>query len=151
MPDPAGEITITRVFDAPRELVFRSWTEPAQLASWFGPRNFTTPLSSVSMDVRPGGEWSACMVSDADGGEHWTGGVYREVVEPERLVFTWRDPGDGREFREDSVVTVVLVEVDGKTEMTFRQTGFTTGQGRANVCEGWSSSFDCLLEYVTRS
>lgn len=102
------------------------------------------------MDVRPGGHWRACMIAEADGTEYPTGGVYHEVVEPERLVFTWADPGDGGEFTEgDSVVTVVLTDLGDKTEMTFHQAGLTTEQGRANVQDGWSQSLDRLAESLS--
>ena len=87
---PIGrEFTITRVFDAPRELVWKAWTDPEQVARWFGPRGFSTPRSTVTMDVRPGGTFEFTMVSDDDGNEIPSGGTFLEVEEPERLV--WRD------------------------------------------------------------
>jgi uncharacterized protein YndB with AHSA1/START domain len=63
------EFTITRVFDAPRELVWRAWTDPEHMSRWFGPHGFTTPLATVTMDVRPGGTFEFTMVSDDDGNE----------------------------------------------------------------------------------
>lgn len=81
----AAELVITRVLDAPRRVVFKAWTDPAQAVRWWGPRGFTT--HSCTMDVQPGGACSLCMRSP-EGVEHWRHGVYREVVEPERLVFT---------------------------------------------------------------
>ena len=65
-----SEFTITRVFDAPRELVFRAWTDPDQFSRWWGGRGTTTPRETMRMDVRPGGEWYADMTSDADGSKH---------------------------------------------------------------------------------
>ena len=93
--DTANGITITRVFDAPRERVWKEWIEPERFADWFGGPASEVPLSSVSMDVRPGGSWRLTMLVDSGRGEiHWRG-QYREVVEPERLVFTVCDrPGD---------------------------------------------------------
>src|SRR5881396_3140689 len=87
------ELLVTRVFDAPCELVFRVWTDPEHAALWWGPQGFTT--ISCEMDVRPGGAYRACMRSPA-GTRHCRRGVYREVSAPERLVFTfaWED-GDG--------------------------------------------------------
>ena len=77
--DPERGITITRVFDAPRELVFKAWTEPAQFAEWFGGRGATIPLESVEMDVRPGGTWRATMFAGPERTEIAWKGVYREV------------------------------------------------------------------------
>jgi uncharacterized protein YndB with AHSA1/START domain len=94
MAEPPAGITITRVFDAPRERVWQEWTEPEGFADWFGGAGAEVPLSTVSMDVRPGGSWRATMFADPGRREiHWKG-EYREVVEPERLVFTVSDrPG----------------------------------------------------------
>jgi len=141
-PATEREFTITRVFDAPRELVFRAWTDPAHLAAWFGPRGCTTPLSTIAADVRPGGSWRATMIRDDTSVEYPTGGFYIEVREPERLVFTWTEPGGG----DESIVTVVLADIGGHTEMTFHQAGFTSDETRTGVHEGWSSSFDRLAE-----
>jgi uncharacterized protein YndB with AHSA1/START domain len=141
-PATEREFTITRVFDAPRELVFRAWTDPAHLAAWFGPRGCTTPLSTIAADVRPGGNWRATMIRDDNGAEYPTGGFYIEVREPERLAFTWTEPGGG----DESIVTVVLADIGGRTEMTFHQAGFTSDESRTGVHEGWSSSFDRLAE-----
>jgi uncharacterized protein YndB with AHSA1/START domain len=82
-----AEIIVTRVFDAPRERVWRAWTEPAELARWWGKRGWTTPPDSVTMDVRPGGEFSLLSVSDEDGSEMRVDTTYREIVPPERLSF----------------------------------------------------------------
>src|SRR5258705_11539625 len=80
------EFVITRVVDAPPRLVFKIWTDPEHLMQWWGPQGFTTPFHE--MDVRPDGAFRICMRSP-DGTDHWLQGVYREVVAPERLVFTW--------------------------------------------------------------
>ncbi|TQM03922.1 SRPBCC family protein [Pseudonocardia kunmingensis] len=140
------QFTIVRELDAPRELVFRAWTDPEHLTRWFGPRGCSTPRASIAMDVRPGGTWRATMVVDETGQEFPTGGFYLEVREPERLVLTWREPGGDSE----SVVTVELADLgDGRTAMTFHQAGFTTEETRRGVHEGWSSAFDRLTEHVT--
>jgi hypothetical protein len=73
------EFTITREFAAPRELVFRAWTDPEHLTRWYGPRGFTTPRDSIAADVRPGGTWRATMIVDETGQEIPTGGFYLEV------------------------------------------------------------------------
>jgi uncharacterized protein YndB with AHSA1/START domain len=141
-PSQQRQFTITRVFDAPRELVFRAWTDPARMAAWFGPRGCTTPLSTIATDVRPGGTWRATMIRDDNGAEYPTGGFYIEVSEPERLVFTWREPGSG----EESVVTVELADLGGRTEMTFHQAGFSSDETRSGVHEGWASAFERLAD-----
>lgn len=139
--------TITRVFDAPRELVFKAWTEPARFAQWFGLRDSTIPLESVAMDVRPGGGWRATMIAGPERMEIQWKGAYREVVPPERLVFTLSDqPGD-----EAEVVTVSLTDLGGKTEMVFQQRGgHLTEEGYARAAEGWSAFFERLAEHVAQ-
>jgi uncharacterized protein YndB with AHSA1/START domain len=141
MADPpiGREFTITRVFDAPRELVWKAWTDPEQVARWFGPRGFTTPPSTVTMDVRPGGTFEFTMVSDDDGTEIPSGGTFLEVVEPERLV--WRD----RDI--DLTVTITFADLGGRTEMTCRVAGKTGG---APAYDGWSTMFDKLAESLAR-
>lgn len=81
---PKAELVLTRSFDAPRDLVFKVWTDPKHLAHWWGPHGFTTQIRE--MDVRPGGAWRYAM-RGPDGNEYPFDGVYVEVVEPERLVF----------------------------------------------------------------
>ena len=139
------EFTIQRLFDAPRELVFHAWTQPEHLAHWYGPVGTTTPLSTISMDVRPGGTWQACMVDDENGEEYPSGGEFREVVEPERLVFTWGEPGgDGI-----GLVTVTFADLDGKTAMTFHLSGLPDdAELFGNVNSGWSSAFDRLTTHL---
>src|SRR5262245_47165811 len=94
--EPAGkEIVITREFDAPRELVWKAWTEPARIAQWWGPRGFTTTVTA--MDLRVGGRWRYVM-HGPDGAQYPVCGVFREVVPPERIVTTdefdegWQPP-----------------------------------------------------------
>ena len=129
------EITITRIYDAPRELVWRAWTEPERLAGWWGKRGWTTPPSSVTMDVRPGGVFRLNSISEDDGREMPLDTVYREVVEPERLAF-----GDA---------TVTLTDLaDGRTEMTFQTTIETTENIREAAVGGLSSAFDRLAEQL---
>jgi uncharacterized protein YndB with AHSA1/START domain len=137
--EPAG-ITITRVFDAPRERVWREWTEPERFADWFGGAESEVPLSTVSMDVRPGGWWRLTMYAEPGRREIRWKGEYREVVEPERLVFTVSDqPGDDAY----ELVTVVLTDLgDGRTEMHFEQRGSLPPEVYEAAAEGWSGFFD---------
>jgi uncharacterized protein YndB with AHSA1/START domain len=149
-PDPVTEgITITRVFDAPRELVFRAWTEPARFATWFGPADTEVPLSTISMDVRPGGAWRATMFAGPGRHQiHWKG-VYHEVVAPERLVFTISDQPDG----EQEVVTVVLNDLgDDKTEMVFHQGGgHLSAQEYQRAKQGWSGFFERMAAHLAET
>src|SRR3954453_7516888 len=102
----AGEhgMTMTRVFDAPRERVWREWTEPEAFADWFGGTQSEGPVSTVAMDVRPGGEWRATRYAGPERREIRWKGEYQEVSEPERLVLTITDEPDS-DARE--LVTVV--------------------------------------------
>jgi len=127
---PPGEddfrvgITITRVFDAPREHVWREWTDPEAFADWFGGPDGEVPLSTVAMDVRPGGAFSLTMFFGPDRREiHWHG-EYREVAAPERLVLTISDQPERDRYE---LLVVVLRSLDaGRTEMTFAQPGLMT-------------------------
>ena len=144
------EFTITRIFDAPRELVFRAWTDPDQFARWWGGSGATTPRETMRMDVRPGGEWYADMTSDNDGSKHPFAGVYREVVENERLVMTLSE-GDRPDPDRQHVMTVTFTDLDGKTERVFTQAGdfseFTAEQ-LEGLRGGWGSFFDALAAEV---
>jgi len=134
-------LVITRVFDAPRELVFKAWTDPSHAKCWWGPRDY--PVTHLEMDVRPGGPWRGCLRSTESGRELWQGGVFREVVAPERVVFTfaWDEAG---ERGLETLVSVTFAEQDGKTRMTFRQAPFQSVAERDGHRGGWTSSFDRL-------
>ena len=148
---PAGasaaerELVITRILDAPRELVFKAWTEPDRAIRWWGPRGFTT--AHYELDFRPDGAYRVCMRSP-EGTEHWQRGVCREVVEPERLVFTfaWED-SEGKPGHE-TLVTVTLAEFGAKTKLTLHQAVFETVTARDLHQGGWASALECLAEYL---
>ncbi len=141
----APQFTITRIFDAPRPLVWRAWTEQADAAAWWHPRGISIRPGSVAIDLRVGGRYAYTMVNDADGSEYPTAGVYREIVEPERLVYTWGSPDD----RDAPVITVTLRELDGdRTEMLFHLLGIAAAPGDADVYDGWDSAFDVLAEHL---
>ena len=144
MPEPGHGIKIIRVFDAPRGRVWKEWTDPGRFADWFGGSESEVPLSSVSMDVTPGGSWRLTMLAGPERREiHWKG-EYREVVEPERLVFTVTDqPGDAYEL-----VTVVLTDLgDGRTEMLFEQRGGGLApEEYQRAASGWTIFFDRIAE-----
>jgi uncharacterized protein YndB with AHSA1/START domain len=141
---PERELTIeiARVFDAPREQVWREWTEAEAFADWFGGPQSEVPLSSVEMDVRPGGRWRLTMFA-ARGEIDWKG-EYLEVAEPERLVFTVTDTPDDDEAH---VVTVVLNDLgDGRTEMLFEQRGRMGPAQQKAAGQGWQGFFDRIAE-----
>jgi uncharacterized protein YndB with AHSA1/START domain len=124
--------------------VWKEWTEPERFADWFGGTESEVPLSTVSMDVRPGGAWRLTMLADGGRREiHWKG-EFREVVEPERLVFTVSDqPGDD----VYELVTVVLTDLgDGRTEMRFEQRGQLSAEQYERTEQGWGMFFDRIAE-----
>jgi uncharacterized protein YndB with AHSA1/START domain len=139
------ELVITRIFDAPRALVFRMWTSPEHLARWWGPEGFTT--LACAMDVRPGGAWSRHM-QGPDGLVIIKRGVYREIVPPERLVFTYADEQEDGSLGPVTLVTVTLEEQGAKTRLTLRQTGFATISARDGHEGGWSSCMERFAAYL---
>jgi uncharacterized protein YndB with AHSA1/START domain len=142
------ELVITRIFDAPPRLVFKAWTEPERLVRWWGPQGFTTP--SCKLDVRPGGAWRICMRAP-DGTDLWLQGAYREVVEPERLVYSWAwedaegDPG------HETLVTVTFAKHGEKTKLTVHQAVFESVKARDMHQGGWTVALNHLAEYLARA
>ena len=136
--------TITRVFDAPRELVWKAWTEPARFAQWFGLPGST--MQDVTMDVTPGGSWSGTMLIP-DGADILWRGFYLEVVEPERLVVAFSDEdiiGD----RYDTF-TVTLTDLGGTTEQVLRQSGgHLTDEQYEQAKEGTGIFLDRMAELL---
>jgi uncharacterized protein YndB with AHSA1/START domain len=142
------DIGITRVFDAPRELVFDVWTDPKHVAQWWGPRGFTNTVQE--MDVRPGGIWRL-MMHGPDGVDYPNKIVYIEVVRPERLVYWHGDDDDNETTRFH--VTVTFDDEGGKTKLTMRVL-FATAAQRDQVAEehgavdGMKQTMDRLEEYL---
>jgi len=95
-----GELTYTRVFDAPRELVFRCMLEPEHLTHFWGPAGVSTPLETIKVDARPGGVFETVMVNDSDGSRYPTRAVYVEITEPERII--WTEPDSSRPWLPNS-------------------------------------------------
>jgi uncharacterized protein YndB with AHSA1/START domain len=139
--EPIG-LAIERLIDAPVALVFKLWTAQEHLARWLGPKDFTA--HAVRMDVRPGGAWSA-VIRSPDGEDYPMGGVYREIAENRRLVFTFRWTA---EDEPETLVTVTFEDVAGKTRLTFTQTPFETVQSRDSHAEGWGECLDRLVAYA---
>jgi uncharacterized protein YndB with AHSA1/START domain len=151
---PYGEasVTLTRVFDAPRALVWKAWTDPAMMAQWFGPRGFTNPV--CELDVRVGGSLRIVM-RGPDGNDYPMKGVFREVLKPERLVFTTvAIDNDGNHLLEGET-TVIFAEKNGKTTLTLKThaTGLVPVAPKmlAGMEAGWTQSIDKLEELVPRS
>jgi uncharacterized protein YndB with AHSA1/START domain len=144
--EPADRVLVlTRVFDAPRSLVFKAWTEPEHMANWFGPRGFKSTV--LKQDLRPGGAYRIHMLGPD--GDHWTQGVYREVVPPERLVMvgSWAD-AHGNPTRPETTLTLLFEDLAGKTKLTLHNAIFESVTARDAHHSGWNSSLDCLAEYL---
>jgi uncharacterized protein YndB with AHSA1/START domain len=133
---------ITRVFDAPREVIWREWTEPERFADWYGGAEAEIPLDEISMDVRPGGAWRATMYFGPNRREIQWHGEYVEIDEPERLVLTITDLPEA-EADQYAFVTVVLNDLgDGRTEMQFEQRGPLPPEQVEPARKGWGKFFD---------
>ena len=149
------EVFMTRLFDAPRELVWQAWTDPRHFMRWWGPRDYTCPF--CEMDFRVGGKYLNCMRSPK-GKDYWGTGVFREIVPLERIVFTdsFADEkgnivhathyGLSADFPLEMLVTVTFEDQDGKTKMTLRHTDLPAGPESEGTHQGWSESFDKLAE-----
>ncbi|GAA3426009.1 SRPBCC domain-containing protein [Streptosporangium nondiastaticum] len=146
-----SRIEITRTFDAPRELVYAAWTEPKHFTHWWG-----APLDTISMDVRPGGEWRATIVVDEQTQVPFAG-VYREVVPNEKLTYSLLDLSDdaekeaARQQRDgdaEELVTVTFADAPGGTELTFVQEGNLPEDEVPRATEGWGYFFTALDEYL---
>jgi uncharacterized protein YndB with AHSA1/START domain len=138
----AGEMILTRVFDAPRELMWKLWTEPEHIRKWWGPKGFTLP--GCEMDFRPGGTYRFVM-RGPDGQDNPFHGVYREIVRNERIVFTAiLDNLPGHEL----VTTVTFGDESGKTKLTVRQTTPAGDAGRGQN-QGWSETLARLADLIT--
>lgn len=149
------ELTITRVLDAPRDLVFRVWTRPEHLVRWWGPSGFTLP--QCKMDLRPGGAFHYIMRSgdegcattgEAAGTDHRLRGIFREIKPPERLVFTWAWEDENGQLGHETLVTVTMVEQGAKTKLTLHQAVFESVTARDAHNTGWTSSIERLAAYV---
>jgi len=148
-PQVQREVTITRVFDAPRSLVFRMWTDPKHMAQWWGPHHFTNPVCEI--DARPGGAIRIHM-RGPDGVVYPMTGAFREIVEPERLVFTAvAEDSDGNPLLE-SLTTVTFAEQGGKTKLTVHAQAIgiapVAAQMLAGMEAGWTQSLERLEQLV---
>lgn len=142
------EIAATRIFDAPRDLVWQAWTDPKHVAQWWGPNGFKNTISE--MDVRPGGVWRFIM-HGPDGTDYPNKIVFLEVVKPERLVYVHGDDGDPDQFR----VTVTFAEQNGKANLIMRSV-FRSAADLAYVVEkhgaieGMNQTLGRLSDYLLK-
>ena len=155
-----SDLALTRVFAAPRELVFRAWTEPERLKRWWGPRGYTVPYCEI--DLREGGVFLFCMRSP-EGRDFWGRGVFREIVVPERIVFamSFADAegnavpgthyGMSPEWPLETLLTVAFEEEAGKTRVTLRYGGVPPGTDGDGTRQGWAEMLDALAEYLAKA
>jgi uncharacterized protein YndB with AHSA1/START domain len=159
--EPAEPVLVlTRVFDAPRELVWKAWTEPEHFVRWWGPKGFTVPFCKI--DLRPGGVMHFCMRSP-EGRDFWNKGVFREVVEPERIVSTdtFADEegnliepahyGMSPDWPSETLLTVTFVEHEGKTKLSLRHEVPESVAERNGARQGWTETLDRLAEYLAEA
>jgi uncharacterized protein YndB with AHSA1/START domain len=154
------ELVIVRVFDAPREWLWKAWTDPDMFMKWWGPKGFTSPVAK--MDFRVGGKYLYCMRSP-EAKEYWSTGVYREIVEPERLVMTdsFADEagnvipathyGLSAEFPMEMTIMVMFEKPeDNKTKMILKHSDIkgVNEKDRKDMQQGWNQSFDKLARLI---
>lgn len=142
------ELVITRIFDAPREVMFRVWTDPRHVAQWWGPHGYTNPV--CELDARPGGAILIHM-QGSDGAVIETKGAFQEVTEPERIVLTLTNFEDAHGRPQLEILnTVTFAEHEGKTKLTLRAVIVRgtpeVAASLASMEEGWNESLDRLAE-----
>ena len=144
--DPGGVLVIERTFDAPRDLVFRCWSESQHFGRWIGPQGFTTTI--LTWEPRRGGSYRLHM-RGPDGQEYWQQGVFVEIVPPERIVrtFCWAD-AEGRPTLPETLLTVDFADLGGQTKLTLNQAVFESVNARDAHHGGWSSSLERFADYL---
>lgn len=139
-----GELTITRTYDAPRELVFECMITPEHLTHFWGPVGVTTPLDRITIDPKPGGVFETVMVNDTDGAEYPSHGVYVEVDAPTKLSWTEPDVAGGM------LTSVTFKDLgDGRTEVVIHQTNVPEMYRSPEAQEGFNSSLDRFAAYIS--
>lgn len=148
-------LVITRIFDAPRELVWKAWTNPENVMRWWGPQYFTSPIANI--DLRVGGKYLFAM-RDPEGKDYYSTGVYQKIDPPREIVYTDSFADEHGNvispsaygmtgFPESTTVTVLLEDVGGgKTRLTLINAGVPAGELREPSNAGWNQSFDKLAE-----
>jgi uncharacterized protein YndB with AHSA1/START domain len=136
-----GEINVTRVFRAPRELVFQCMLEPEHLTHFWGPVGTTAPLDRIKVDARPGGVFETVIVNDADGSEHHSRAIYIEITPPSRLV--WEEPELGIIASSDFIDLG-----DGRTEVRVHQSNVPNMFRTEEAIAGFEGSFNRFQDYL---
>src|SRR5258708_2123700 len=137
----AGELTYTRVFDAPRELVFRCMVEPEHLTHFWGPAGVHTPLGGITVDARPGGVFETAMINDSGGRQYTMRAIFVEVTEPERLV--WTEPASG------VTTTSTFTDLGGaRTEVRIHQANVPPAFLSPEAQAGFATSLDRFAGYL---
>ena len=151
------DLVIERIFNAPRELVWKAWTDPEMLMRWWGPKQFTAP--ACKLDFRVGGAYLYCMRSP-EGQDYWSTGVFREIVLLEKIVQTdsFADEqgnvvpathyGMSEDFPLELLVTVTFEDLGGRTKLTLRHAGMPAGKDAEGAGIGWNESLDKLAALV---
>ena len=143
------EMVIERVFDAPREMVWKAWTDPEHVAQWWGPNGMTTRVDEL--DLRPGGSWRYVMLAP-NGTEYPQSGIFREVVAPETIV-TSAEFKVGVALPQEVVLTYRFDDLGNKTKLTMRVAHSSAEERRQaedmGAAGGWSSNFDSLDEHLS--
>lgn len=144
------ELVVSRLFKAPRELVWKAWTDPKHAIHWWGPP--FCPATEMHMDLRVGGKWRHYLKSGEDGSVLPQHGEFMEVTPPERLVFTFTwDNNQYLEFPSvPMLVELTFEEKDGGTLLTLRQTGFHSIGDRDGHGQGWTGTFDRFEIYAAQ-
>jgi len=138
------EVLITRTFDAPRERVFTAWTDPDEVAAWYGPEQFDTPRDRIRIDLRVGGRYELTMVRRGGGGEFAIGYEIIELVEPELLVLR-SDPMPQAGTHEPTITRIELHDLGGRTRMILTDGPYAESR---HAEAGWSAAFDKLAALV---
>lgn len=140
------ELTITRTFNAPRELVYKLFTEPEHLVRWMGPHNFVA--KSYTQDVRVGGKWRGMLHPTNGGRDLWQGGTFLAIDPPAHVSYTFAWDDDNGKPGQETVVTLQFEVQGNTTKLTFHQTGFTSEGERDGHRGGWSETFDKFEAYL---
>jgi uncharacterized protein YndB with AHSA1/START domain len=139
------EVLITRIFEASRQRVFRAWTDPDEVADWYGPEHFDTPRERIRIDLRVGGRYELTMIQRDSGAEFAIGYEIIEVVEPELIVLR-SDPMPDVGIHEPTITRVEFHDHGNKTRMTLTDGPYL--QGGAHAEAGWIAAFDKLATHI---
>ena len=151
------DLVIERIFNAPRELVWKAWTDPEMLVRWWGPKHFSAP--ACKLDFRVGGKYLYCMRSP-DGKDYWSTGTFTEIIPFEKIVQTdsFADEqgnvvpaahyGMSADFPLELQVTLTFEDIDGRTKLTLRHAGMPAGGDAEGANTGWDESLDKLAALV---